>query len=256
MITLGNEDVTMVKNKVITNLVVALLVIFHPDLSAESEKTKTLTKDKAAASTKSTKKFSYRPPKRGAPAVRIGGGTRGVGSQKLELLVLAPDHMAITYKKHPTLYWYISESTDAEFELTVTNRVGSKPILEKKLTQHSDVGIQQIDLSKTRTNLIPGIEYRWFISATSKGEQRSSDVVSSGTIMRLIPKTNLKNKIQTANDLDLLTIYSENSVWYDLIDTLSDMKNKNPDDKDIREQYAALLQQVGLQSVANYTLSQ
>ncbi len=48
--------------------------------------------------------FNYQPPNRGAPAQRVGGGTRSIS----QLSVLAPDHLARTSRARPRLYWYIN----------------------------------------------------------------------------------------------------------------------------------------------------
>jgi Flp pilus assembly protein TadD len=47
-------------------------------------------------------------------------------------------------------------------------------------------------------------------------------------------------------------IYAEEGVWYDAIDALSRAIEKSPNDAALREQRAALLEQVGLQAAANY----
>src|SRR5512134_1193228 len=53
----------------------------------------------------------YKPPLRGAPRGRIGGGTRGTGLDSLALSVLAPDHSGLTIREQPSLYWIISNPT-------------------------------------------------------------------------------------------------------------------------------------------------
>ena len=50
----------------------------------------------------------YRPPLRGAPRGRVGGGSRGTGRESFVLSVLAPDHTGLTTSEQPSLYWFIS----------------------------------------------------------------------------------------------------------------------------------------------------
>src|SRR5687767_2532789 len=64
--------------------------------------------------------FSYKPPLRGAPATRVGGGTRSLGNQALTLSVLAPNETGFTTRQNPTVYWYVSEALTSPVELTVT----------------------------------------------------------------------------------------------------------------------------------------
>ena len=63
----------------------------------------------------------YKPPLRGAPAVRIDGGSRGSGISLICLNVLAPDHTGLTVHDQPSLFWYQSEPADVPFELTLCN---------------------------------------------------------------------------------------------------------------------------------------
>jgi len=191
--------------------------------------------------------FSYRPPMRGAPAARIGGGTRGIGDMTLELVVLAPDHTGLTTREQPTLYWYISKPVASRLEVTVINDQAIDPALP------THAGIQSIDLAKAGVKLKPGVEYRWFVSAIGDPDQRSNDVVASGTIERITPDKALKSKIAGANERDLARVYAQAGVWYDTIDTLSRMIEKSPGDSALREQRAELLEQVGLKSVADST---
>ena len=201
----------------------------------------------------STGGFSYRPPMRGAPAARIGGGTRGIGDMTLELVVLAPDHTGLTTKEQPTLYWYISKPVASRLEVTVINDQAIDPALEEEVNAPTHAGIQSIDLAKAGVKLKPGVEYRWFVSAIADPDQRSNDVVASGTIERITPDAALKSKIAGADDQSLARVYAQAGVWYDTIDTLSRMIEKSPNDSALRQQRAALLEQVGLKSVADST---
>ncbi len=213
-------------------------------------------KDNAAetkGNSSSTSGFSYRPPMRGAPAARIGGGTRGIGESTLELVVLAPDHTGLTTKEQPTLYWYVSEPVSAQIEVTLINDEKIDPELEQIITTPTSAGIQSFDLTKTKTKLAPDVEYRWFVSAVAGEGQRSNDVVASGTIQRIKPSKTLEDKISNGNESTLASAYAEEGIWYDTIDALSRMIEKSPDNSQLLAQRSALLEQVGLQSAANFS---
>ena len=195
--------------------------------------------------------FTYKPPMRGAPAARIGGGTRGIGEMTLELVVLAPDHTGLTTREQPTLYWYVSEAVPSKLEVTLINDEDIDPELEEVIATPGSAGIQRIDLAKTGAKLKPGLEYRWFVSAVADPGQRSNDVVASGTIQRITPEGDLKQKIASADERSLVRVYAEEGIWYDTIDTLSRLIDKSPDDAELLQQRAALLPQVGLEAAAN-----
>ena len=242
----------------LTGFILALLVLVSTELSADNKTDQTnstttdTNKKEVVATTASKVKFTYRPPRRGAPAVRIGGGTRGIGNQILELVVFAPDHTGLTTKQQPTLYWYTSEPVLSKLELTMINDNSVDPQLEKVVASSRSAGIQSIDLSETQTKLEPGLEYRWFVSVIADQDQRSNDIVASGTIQRIIPDTELSTAIAAADESSLIAIYAQQGIWYDAIDSLSQMSSKLPGDKSLIEQRATLLEQVGLQSAAAY----
>ena len=250
-----------------TGFVLGLFILVATELSAENKFSKAVTTSadsnkKAIISTRIAtdgadktrirKKFSYRPPTRGAPAVRIGGGTRGIGAQVLELIVFAPDHTGLTTKEQPTFYWYASAPVLSKLELTIINDTNIEPVLEQLIATSGSAGIQSFDLSKTKIKLKPGLEYRWFVSAVADMQQRSNDVVASGMIKRVVPDTKLDEAVEGADETALVEIYANGGIWYDAIDSLSQMVKKSPDDSDLLEQRAAILEQVGLQSAADY----
>lgn len=198
--------------------------------------------------------FSYRPPMRGAPASRVGGGSRGAGNEMLELVVLAPDHTGLTTKEQPTLYWYVSEPVPARLEVTLINDESIDPELEQVIATSGHAGIQSIDLGNTGAKLEPGKEYRWFVSAIADPARRSADVIASGTIQRITPNDALKAEIAAAQDKYALAgIYANAGVWYDAIDSLSRMIDKFPGDLAFQQQRTVLLEQVGFQDAAHYT---
>jgi hypothetical protein len=208
------------------------------------------------ANTANTGGFTYRPPMRGAPAARIGGGTRGVGDMTLVLIVLAPDHTGLTTKEQPTLYWYASEPVPAKLEVTLINDDDIDPALEEVVATPGKAGIQSIDLSKTSAKLVTGKEYRWFVSVIADPGQRSNDVVASGTIQRIAVSETLKKEIDGADEQELAGIYAKEGIWYDAIDSLTRTINKSPDNTKLQQQRTALLEQVGLQDAADYTRKQ
>ena len=236
---------------VLAGLGLGLLVATSAALAAETGATEPADPGDANAGSGEAGGFVYRPPMRGAPVARIGGGTRGIGDMTLELVVLAPDHTGLTTKEQPTLYWYVSEPVPTKLEVTVINDEAIDPALEEVVATPGRAGIQKIELAKSGTRLEPGLEYRWFVSVVADPGQRTNDIVASGTIQRITPEGALKARIAKADERALARIYAEEGVWYDAVDAISRLIEKSPNDAALREQRAALLEQVGLQAAAN-----
>lgn len=198
----------------------------------------------------------YKPPLRGAPASRVGGGSRGVESALPRIAVLAPDHTGLTTREQPDLYWYISEPGATRLEITVINDQSIQPLLEKKLEIPTHAGIQRLRLKDLGIRLKPGVEYRWFVGLVSDPQQRSNDVIASGTIERNEPSAALKDVLAKTGKQSLAFAYAEQGYWYDAIAAISDLVAASPKDRHLREQRAALLEQAGLDEPARFDRAQ
>ena len=205
-----------------------------------------------SSAVKSGSVLAYRPPMRGAPASRVGGGSRGVGDATLELSVLAPDHTGLTIHSQPTLYWYLSKPANARLDVTVIDDKEIDPLLEHVVGVPKDAGIQHLDLATVGTTLEPGVEYRWFVAVIPDEKQRSNDLVASGTIQYTKPDTELEQSLAKADARNSASIYAEQGVWYDAVDAISRAIQQNPGDAGLRAQRAVLLEQVGLNEAAGY----
>ena len=182
---------------------------------------------------------SYKPPLRGAPATRVGGGTRSIGTQALTVNVLAPNETGFTTHDKPTVYWYVSEPLNTPVELTLTTTEPLKDAvpttLELTLQPPIAQGVHALRLGDHGVTLKPGVEYQWFVAVVSNPAQRSNDVVAGGGIKRIAPADAVRD-----------------GVWYDALDQLSQQISANPADARLRQQRAALLEQVGLREAAAF----
>src|SRR5439155_3846323 len=120
---------------------------------------------------------TYRPPLRGAPGGRVGGGTRGSGRETFVLSVLAPDHTGLTVSEQPSLYWFISSPTTLSVEITVVDPRATQPILETRVAPPVQVGVHRIRLGDHGVRLAPGVASRWYVAMVSASDLRSKDIL-------------------------------------------------------------------------------
>lgn len=189
--------------------------------------------------------ISYVPPMRGAPASRIGGGSRGV-TDVATIFALAPDHTGWTISEQPALYWYISKPMTAHLEVTLINDREIKPVVEKIFDAPAKAGIQKIKLSDFGVKLQLGVEYRWHVSVIVDESARSNDVIASGTIMRASASDELKAELSHSGKTDLPYIYAEAGLWYDALTSISDLIEEYPENQSLRVHRRELLALVGL----------
>ncbi|MCK5091489.1 MAG: DUF928 domain-containing protein, partial [Gammaproteobacteria bacterium] len=189
----------------------------------------------------------YKPPKRGAPAARVGGGTRGVDGVLPDVYVLAPDHVGLTTHEQPTLSWYMSKPTAIHFEFSLIDENGIEPLLELTLEAGNlKAGIQGLDLAKYGIKLKPEVQYQWSVALVPDSKKRSSDVIASGMIERRGVDNSIAERLSKADAQEDVFIYAEKGYWYDAVSELSVLIDKNPGNKVLRQQRAELLKQAGL----------
>jgi hypothetical protein len=193
----------------------------------------------------------YTPPKRGTPGGRVGGGTRSL-EQRPVIAVLAPDHVGLTIREQPSLYWYLSKPVSGMVEFTLIDSTSLTPILETQLRTPLEAGIQPIHLSDYGIQLATGVSYSWFVALVLDTNRQSKDAVAGGMIERIAFVEALSVNLAFNESRDAGRRYAEAGLWYDAIAVLSERIDAAADDPVYRTQRAALLEQVGLPEVAAY----
>jgi uncharacterized protein DUF928 len=201
-------------------------------------------------------KVVYTPPLRGAPAVRIDGGSRGSGISLTCLTVLLPDHVGLTVQEQPSLFWYQSLPADVPFELTLLADNTIQPLLLVQFPNARAAGIQRLNLAEHNVKLVPGVEYEWVVALVVDPENRSKDVIASGWIKCVAPSPSLQSRLANAPIDGLPSAYAEEGIWLDTLTTMSALIDARPKDRALQEGRAALLEQVGLTNAAMYATSQ
>src|SRR5262249_9720599 len=106
----GEREGTAMKSATTTSsILAALLVVLATRPGAAQDKKNGAQPSQSKERSNTASMPVYKPPLRGAPGGRVGGGTRGSGSVRdvFILSALAPDHMGLTVAEQPSLYWFI-----------------------------------------------------------------------------------------------------------------------------------------------------
>lgn len=222
-------------------------VVLIPHAAAESTKS---VKSGGINSAPVQRMPVYQPPRRGAPSIRVGGGTRGTASKQPTVSVFAPEHVGLTSSEQPSLSWYMSKSNPMRLEILVIDEEGIDPLLELSL-KPSDLnkGMHSIDLAKYGVKLKPGVKYQWSVIMIAEEGHRSNDIVSTGMIERQNLSHDVKKKLKGANSNEEVFIYAQEGYWYDALSKLTGLIKKDPNNKILKKQHAQLLQQVGLSDI-------
>lgn len=234
-------------------IILAGLVGLAVPPSGASEERKAETPKMVAQATAAVAKSAtpvYKPPLRGAPGGRVGGGTRGVSGRDLFVLsVLAPDHTGFTVNEQPTLYWFISADTSLPVEFAISDPNAIDPLLEIALPSPVKRGVHRVRLADHGVTLAPGIAYRWSVTVVADSNRRARDILASGMVERMAPPDELTSKISAAGAEKLPFIYAEAGIWYDALEALSELIVRSPRDETLWRQRDALLAQSGLPTI-------
>lgn len=197
----------------------------------------------------------YKPPLRGAPGGRVGGGTRNTQERDIFVLsVLAPDHTGLTVHEQPSLFWLISTPTALLVELTIVDPKAldpkaAEPLLQIRLPSPVQRGVHRVRLSDHGVRLARGVAYQWSVTVVTDPARRSRDILSSGMIQRVDEDPDLAAKRSSAAAEELVALYAQAGIWYDALETVCDLIERSPDDATLLRDRAALLKQAGLPPV-------
>ena len=191
----------------------------------------------------------YKPRQPNAPRARIGGQSRGSGTDTPSLVALVPDHIAFTIKHDPSLCWYLSLRTSRPGTFTVVDSRGIRPIVEQALSSPLASGIHCIHLRDYGVDLKAEEQYRWFVTLIWDPEKPSQDVVAGGMIERIpfdeacaldMPCS------RTACEHEAIYRNAEAGLWYDAIGCLLDLLERKGNTDSLREMLDDLLRQSGV----------
>jgi len=192
----------------------------------------------------------YKPPLRGTPAARVGGGTRGEGGNAPAVYVLAPEHTGLTSQTQPVLYWYLSRPVGASYEFVLIAETDYEPLVEITLSGVESSGIQRIALADSCVSLKPDIQYQWSVAIVMDKHQRSGDILASGMIEYIELPAAIMTQVANAEGEERIRHYAGAGLWYDALQSLDEQIRLEQGSIRLQQVRAALLEQVGLKEVA------
>ena len=189
----------------------------------------------------------YKPPLLGAPAGRVGGGTRSGSVRDIFVLsALVPEDTGLTMSEQPSLYWFISTATALPVEVAISDPRATQPVLETRIPSPVQPGVHRIKLADLGVRLAPGVSYRWSVTVISDVNRRSRDILAGGVIERVETPAGLQEKLAQSRKEEHPFLYAQAGLWYDALASTSELIEVTPYDAQLRKQRAGLLNQVGL----------
>jgi hypothetical protein len=192
----------------------------------------------------------FKPPKVGTPPASVGGGTRGAscttGNKKLSPL-LPKDNWGLTTAEHPTFFWYQPKSSSKKAEFVLTTEKGEDVVYEANIAL-SKPGIMNFTIPENAPALEKGKRYRWFLTVVCKEGDIGGNPTINGWVDRVEPGLDLKQAVAKGDKKKLYKLYAEKGLWYEAINSLAELKSKEPANTLVKNDWQKLLNSVGLNS--------
>ena len=217
----------------------------------------------------SSKVVKFRLPPRGTKGDRQAG-VRGAATRhpcdtyKKEqgenewLTALIPDtNLGLTVSASPSFWYYFPyEASDAitgEFLLKQNRRVIERQILSFNNTP----GIIKISLPET-VKLEADKLYRWQLSVTCQIKGEKTTLTVEGGVKRdskgLQKIIDSENQLKTANQLEEISFYAQNGLWFETVTKLAELYRLNPEDNLIKNNWVYLLEDLDLGEISSKPL--
>lgn len=181
----------------------------------------------------------FHPPMRGAPEVRIGGGSRAASMKIAKINLLAPKSGGLTTSESPVLYWHLSKVLAVPVEIQLIASGAEKPTLTLSMSAMA-AGVHKLNLAEYGVKLQAGVEYRWQTAIVWDEAQRAKDAVTSATIKYAPPPENA-----AANGNSQARQLVDQGFAYDGMAIISAQIEADPNNLTLREERAELLDQIG-----------
>ncbi|KAF3886924.1 MULTISPECIES: DUF928 domain-containing protein [Nostocales] len=199
-----------------------------------------------------------------SPGGRRYGGARRTGCPKdvpLQLTALVPatesqgtvtNIWGLTSAERPILWFYTpynkSSNYPADFELLDDQ---STPIYKTEISLPNVAGVIGVPLPP----LTAGKQYRWFLNVYCDRQQQETPIFVEGVVQRVNLKQAIQEQLQKAEPIQQIAIYANNGIWHDALTTLALLRQKNPNDATLAEDWKDLLSSIGLSQFVTQPLT-
>ncbi|HLO50083.1 MAG TPA: DUF928 domain-containing protein [Kamptonema sp.] len=201
---------------------------------------------------------AFEPPDRGVPGRREGGGTRGPECPTSTTALIPKSTMGRTVSANPTFFYYVPAVLDKTVEFELADEA-DKTIYKTSFRMIAKApGIVSVTLpAASGSSLEIGKNYHWYFTIKCNPNDTEADIVVSGWINRVEITPDLKAQLdRSTSESDRLSIYAKESLWYEYLTTLANLRRSQPTDSALTVKWTELLSAVELEKIAQQPLVQ
>ncbi|HEY9651265.1 MAG TPA: DUF928 domain-containing protein [Coleofasciculaceae cyanobacterium] len=195
---------------------------------------------------------------RGAPDRTVGAGVRSGENScvtaKKPLAALVPmNNMWTTVSDNPTLFLYIPQTGATSAELLIVDDQ-NKDVYWTSLNLQSLPGVVQLTPPQTVV-LEPGKTYTWYLALGCDLEHSTDTFYVQGLLERTELTDEQKVKLAQAKDpLKQAQVYADAQIWQETLAIMAKLRQDNPNDPKIAQEWKELLKSIELEWLATEPL--
>lgn len=215
----------------------------------------------------STLHYSPPPPPedQGAPTGRSrGGASRDAlcGTPDRLLTALVPSTpgdnwqeivWARTVSDRPVFWFYVPYTLNPNIPIEFTLKDAQNQVLYQTQLEvaASSPGIVKFALPETVNPLEIDQLYHWDFRVYC---HPTTPVFVEGWIERIALDRALAGQLEAATPREQIALYAEQGIWYEAIANLAELRQREPEDPQLLEDWYSLLESVGLQDIASESI--
>ncbi|MEG4089020.1 DUF928 domain-containing protein [Microcoleus sp. Pol12B4] len=202
---------------------------------------------------------TFQPPEDGVPGRREGGGTRGLEcpTATTALTALIPQStMGQTISAKPTFFYYLPIALDKTVQFELADQ-RDKTLYKKSfrmVTTRAGVVSVSLGSDDNSPTLEVGKNYQWYFTIKCNPKNTRDDVLVSGWINRTALAPTVQTELDRSPDLTKLSIFAQQSLWYEYLATLAQLRIESPSDASLAIKWSAVLNSVELGKIAQEPL--
>ncbi|HBB35429.1 MAG TPA: hypothetical protein DDZ80_12255 [Cyanobacteria bacterium UBA8803] len=158
-----------------------------------------------------------------------------------------------TVDPHPTFFVYVSQTSVEEVNFTLLNEKGNRVIHSQTLALPGRPGVISVTIPED-VELEVGQSYHWLFAVQCDPMDSAGNVTVEGWVQRVALDENLTKELNQVPESDRPQVYAKYGLWTDTLSSLAQLRENAPNNSQLREDWQALLQSVGLQEIANEQL--
>ncbi|QDL06566.1 hypothetical protein DP113_00375 [Brasilonema octagenarum UFV-E1] len=215
------------------------------------------------------------PPGQPPGGRRYGGASRGQcpvakpGLTALVPLIEQPTSVmnvwGQTTAERPTFWFYTPYAKGSAYPADfVLLDAESNLVYRQDITLPTEPGVMSVSLPTSVSPLTTDKQYRWFLnvycdsplggSLTEHRQKQQSPIYVEGVIQRVNLKAAIVQQINQAQPRQQVAIYASNGIWYEALTTVAQLRQKNPQDVTLEQEWQDLLSSIGLSDFASKPL--